>query len=142
MGKQSSDCLCSPAEICSHFEEVGKPSDDPDFCIEHLREAEEWLNAEASRDGSDLRNAEFSDDLRFSVSEVNDGFNDLKNCAFGLDGVSKTIFDPILIVIAPTVASFFAALLCYSVSPSDWQIAVLCLINNFRAVHLLSFFYK
>ena len=89
-----------------------------------------------------MRNGEFSDDLRFSVSEVNDGFNDLKNCALGLDGVSKTIIEPILIAIAPTVASFFAALLCYSVSPSDWQIAVLCLINNFRAVHLLSFFYK
>ena len=99
-----------------------------------------------------MSNGEFSDDLRFSVSEVNDGFNDLKNCALGLDGVSKTIIDPILIVIAPTVASFFTALLRYSVSPSDWQIAVLCLIkkkgtdrkdlNNFRAVHLLSFFYK
>ena len=41
---------------------------------------------------------------------------------------------------------------CFSASPSDWRIAVLALIrkkgaskidlNNFRAVHLLSFFYK
>ena len=90
--------------------------------------------------------------LRFSTSEVISGFDDLKNCALGLGGISKLIIAPILIIIAPAIASLFTALLRFSVSPSDWQIAVLCLIkkkssdrsnlNNFRAVHLLCFFYK
>ena len=90
--------------------------------------------------------------LRFSTSEVISGFDDLKNCALGLGGISKLIIAPILIIIAPAIASLFTALLRFSVSPSDWQIAVLCLIkkkssdrsnlNNFRAVHLVCFFYS
>ena len=90
--------------------------------------------------------------LRLSASDVTSGFDDLKNCALGLDGISKAIVAPILVIIAPAIASFLTALLRFSVSPSDWQIAVICLIkkkssdrsnlNNFRAVHLLCFFYK
>ena len=151
-GEQRSECLCSVEEICEHFENVGKPQEDPDFCIENLREAEEWIFANASSNNTDDRNHSFPQDLRFSASEVKSGFEDLKNCALGLDGISKAIISPILIIIAPTIASLFTALLRFSVSPSDWQTAVLCLIkkkssdrsnlNNFRAVHLLCFFYK
>ena len=39
-GEQRSECLCSVEEICEHFENVGKPVDDPDFCAEQLKEAE------------------------------------------------------------------------------------------------------
>ena len=81
-----------------------------------------------------------------------EGFKELENSALGLDGLSKNIIFPILSIISPAVALLFTALLRFSVSPSDWKIAVLALIrkkgkdkkdlNNFRAVHLLSFCYK
>ena len=129
-GEQRSECLCSVEEICEHFEDVGKPQEDPDFCIENLREVEEWIFANASSNNADDGHHSFPQDLRFSASEVTSGFDDLKNCALGLDGISKAIISPILIIIAPTIASFFTALLRFSVSPSDWQTAVLCFIKK------------
>ena len=118
--------------------------------MDHLREVEGWLLANAPCRGSDV--PELSDDLRFSAKDVSDGLADLKNSALCLAGISKSIIAPLLCVIAPLVASFFSALLRFSVSPSVWQIAVLCLIkksgsdrsnlNAFRAVHLLCFLYK
>ena len=96
--------------------------------------------------------ADLSGDPQFSASEVSEEFSKLNNSALGLDGLSKNIIFPILSIISPAVASLFSALLRFSVSPSDWKIAVLALIrkkgtsrvdlDNFRAVHLLSFFYK
>ena len=69
-----------------------------------------------------------------------------------LDGLSRAIIFPILSISSPAVARLFSALLRFSVSPSDRKIAVSDLIikrspdktdlNNFRAVHILSFFHK
>ena len=118
LGEQRSECLCSVEEICEHFENVGKPQEDPDFCIENLREAEEWIFANASSNNADDGHHSFPQDLRFSASEVTSGFDDLKNCALGLDGTSKAIISPILIIIAPTIASFFTALLRFQCPPA------------------------
>ena len=146
-GEPRSGRLCSVEEICDHFDNVREPRVDSDFCIEQLRESEEWLLANACSNNSDDRHQSFLQELRFSASEVTSGYEYLKNCALGLDGISIAIVEPILIIIAPAIASFFTALLNFSMSPSDWQIAVLCLINkkssdrsklnNFRAVHFL-----
>jgi len=105
-GEQRSECLCSVEEICDHFESVGKPQEDPDVCFEHPREAEEWLFANACSNNSDDRHHSFPENLRFSASEVTSGFDDLKNCALGLDGISKAIVAPILVIIAPAITSF------------------------------------
>ena len=105
-GEQRSECLCSVEEICDHFESVGKPQEDPDFCFEHLRLAEEWLFANACSNNSDDRHHSFPENLRFSASEVTSGFDDLKKYALGLDGISKAIVAPILVIIAPAITSF------------------------------------
>ena len=109
------------------------------------------IRANACSNNPDDGHPPLPQDLRFSRPEVLSGFNVL-NCALGPNGFSKLIIAPILIIIAPAIASLFTALLRFSVSPSDWQIAVLCLIkkkssdrsnlNNFRAVHLVCFFYS
>ena len=119
-GEQSSKCLCSVEEICDHFENEWKPQEDPDFCFEHLREAEEWLFANAYSNDSDDRHHSFPENLRFFASEVTSGSDDLKNFALGLGGISKAIVAPILVIFASEIASFFTALLRFSVSPSDW----------------------
>ena len=82
---------------------------------------------------------------------MTEGYKKLKDSALGLDGILKHVISPILAIICSAVAMLFTALLRFSVSPSDWKIAVVALIrkkraskidlNNFRAVHLLSFFY-
>ena len=59
------------------------------------------------------------------IPSVQDSFwGKLNNSALGLDGLSKNIIFPILSIISPAVASLFSALLRFSVSPSDWKIAV------------------
>ena len=77
--------------------------------MEHLREAEEWLRANTSPKTLDYLVSEFSDNLRYSLAEVTESFNDTKNCALGLDGISKSIIDPFLCLIASTFASIFTA---------------------------------
>ena len=74
--------------------------------------------------------ADVSGDPQFSASEVSEEFSKLNNSALGLDGLSKNIIFPILSIISPAVASLFSALLRFSVSPSDWKIAVLALIRK------------
>ena len=142
----------STRRISRHFCGVGTPPDDPDFCLDSLNESERWIetNLQSGTDATQM--ADLSGDPQFSASEVSEEFAKLNNSALGLDGLSKNIIFPILSIISPAVASLFSALLRFSVSPSDWKIAVLALIrkkgtsrvdlNHFRAVHLLSFFYK
>ena len=150
MGRGGSECECPPEEISAHFSDVGKPPDDPDFCMNCLVEAQHWIAENFQNDIDD--SPDLQADYHFSTKEVIDGFKKLKNSALGLDGISKSIIFPILAIICPAVAMLFTALLRFSVAPSDWRIAVLALIrkkgaskidlNNLRAVHLLSFFYK
>ena len=123
MGRGGSGCDCAPEEISAHFCDVGKPPDDPDFCMNCLAEAQRWIaeNVQHHIDASPGLPAESN----FSTREVIDGFKQLKNSALGLDGISKSIIFPILAIISPAVAMLFTALLRFSVSPSDWRIAVL-----------------
>ena len=143
LGRTSSEAPDrTPAEICFHFEQVGMPQNDKDFCLDCLQEAQIWIRENTKEQ------CPFSSDLIFSVQETTSSFEKLNNSALGLDGLSKAIFSPILPLIAPVVASFFTALLRSSVAPRDWQIAILTVIkkkgssrkdlDNFRAVHILN----
>ena len=53
--------------------------------------------------------SEWSHDMAFSASEVEEGFKALQSAAFGLDGLSKSIISPILPIISSVVATFFTA---------------------------------
>ena len=120
--------------------------------MDSLFEAERWIetNLKSGTDASQM--PELAVDSQFSPSEVSEEFSKLNNSALGLDALSKNIISPIFSIISTAVASLFSALLRFSVSPSDWKVAALALIrkkggskvdlNNFRVVHILSFFYK
>ena len=43
MGRGGSECECHPEEISAHFSDVGKPPDDPDFCMNCPVEAQHWI---------------------------------------------------------------------------------------------------
>ena len=113
------------------------------FCLDCLHETQTWILENASE------TCPFSSDLIFSVQETMSSFEKRNDSALGLDGLSKAIFSPILLLIAPVVASFFTALLRSSVAPRDCQIAILIVIkkkgcsrkdlDNFRVVHILIF---
>ena len=106
--KGGSGCECAPEEISAHFSDVGKPPDDPDFCMTCLAEVQRWIaeNVQNDIDAS----PDLPIDSHFSTKEVTDGFNQLKNSALGLDGISKSIIFPILAIICPAVALLFTVL--------------------------------
>ena len=43
MDKGASGCVSAPEEISAHFCDVGKPPDDPDFCMNCVVEAQRWI---------------------------------------------------------------------------------------------------
>ena len=120
----------STRRISRHFCGVGTPPDDPDFCLDSLNEAERWIETNLQSGTEAPHMVDLSGDPQFSASEVSEEFSKLNNSALGLDGLSKNIIFPILSIISPAVASLFSALLRFSVSPSDWKIAVLALIRK------------
>ena len=132
IGRGGCECECSPEDISAHLCDVGKPPDDPDVCMNCLAEAQRWIAESAQNDIDASQIPDLRADYLFSPKEVTDGFKQLKNSALGLDGISKSIIFPFLAIICPAVAMLFAALLRFSVSPSDWKIAVLALIRKKR----------
>ena len=82
LGESGSWCDRDPNEISSHFCDVDKPPDYPDFCMSCLNDAERWIEANI-RTGSETHAVvpELPDQLHFSTLEATEGFKQLKSCA-------------------------------------------------------------
>ena len=139
-------------ETAGGLPSIGKPPDDPYFCMSCLAETELWSQTNVQNGVDESHVLELPAESHFSAKEVTKEFRGLNSSVLGLDGLSNAIIFPILSIIARAVEMFFYVLLRFSVSPSEFNIVALALIckkgaskfdlNNFRAVNVLSFFYK
>ena len=146
MGRGSgAACTASIERIVRHFEEVGCPPEDPNFCLNCLGRAQDVLQGlSASRPAPTPQVV--------SVDEAEGAYRSLRKVTKGLDGLDQDVIGPALGVLLLFLARLFSHLLTYAVAPRDWSLAVIALIkkigssrsdlDNYRAVHLLCFVHK
>ena len=77
MGRGGSGCEFAPEDISAHLCDVGKPPDDPDFCMTCLAEVQRWIAENVQNDIG--ASPDLPVESHFSTKEVTDGFNQLKN---------------------------------------------------------------
>ena len=77
IGRGGCECECSPEDISAHLCDVGKPPDDPDFCMTCLAEVQRWIAENVQNDIG--ASPDLPVESHFSTKEVTDGFNQLKN---------------------------------------------------------------
>ena len=114
-----------------------------DFDAERAREAEVWLadflNSGRGRNGS----------ASFTEAEVHTAFKRLRQCAAGIDGLSKMWLKPLETTLLPVMTALFSYVYSRGATLEYWSLAVIASIrkkdpsltnmDNFRGVHLLSF---
>jgi len=146
MGRSGGDpCLAEVDRIIRHFENVGRPPGDPQFCEDCLTQAQRRVEEMVSTQGVPVRQD-------VTTKEAEQAYRQLRKVSKGLDGLGQEVVGPALDVLLPVVARLFSHLLTYAVAPRDWSLAIIALIkksgpsntdlDNFRAVHLLCFVYK
>ena len=146
MGRGTGDSCAAPVHlILEHFETVGRPADDPEFCRDCLARAQEEVLAMQHSQEEVARQV-------VSVDEAKAAYYKLRDVRRGLDGLGQSVIGLALGVLLPMFALLFSQLMPYAVAPRDWSMAIIALIkksgasrvdlDNYRAVHLLCFVYK
>ena len=143
-GRSGADsCRCNAAYQRAHYARNGRPRENPDFDAERAREAEAWLadflSSGRGRGGG----------ASFSETEVHTAFKRLRQCAPGIDGLSKMWMKPLETALLPAMTALFSYVYSRGVTVEYWTLAVIVSIrkkdpsltnmDNFRGVHLLSF---
>ena len=139
------NCQVSTVLQRKHYEDLGRELECPDFDWERARAAELWM-----LDFIAAGRGRASCGPGFMVKEVASAFARLRQCSPGLDGVSKMFMKPILEQLLPAVTALFSYVYTKGIAMPAWSIAVIISIkkkdpsvtdmNNFRGIHLLSFF--
>ncbi len=136
-------CACSAEKQRDAFASVGLGRLLPSFDVDAAREAEAWMAAFV-REGRGVGGSS-----GFSESQVAKAYSRLRECAPGVDGLSKRWAAPLVAVLLSEVTALFSFLLMRGKCPEDWALAIVASIkkkghdnsdmNNFRGVHILSF---
>ena len=126
------------------YESCGRVVEKPDFDKEEGKDAEAWLlefvQSDRGRQGAG----------GFTTEDVETALRRMRECAPGIDGISKRWVVPLRSLIVPLLKVVYSFIYAHGVPIDDWELAIVASVkksgsslmdmSNMRGVHVLQFF--
>ena len=144
-GRQSLECTCGEPEQRQQYAMNGTIKNDPAFNSNKIAEAEVWLADFLERNlGSSAASG-----IAFTESDVHKAYKSLRQCASGIDGLSKKWIAPMVHLLIPQFTALFNYVYLEGTVVDDWTLGLVLYLrkkdaksdamDGMRGVHLLAF---
>ena len=125
-GCQSLECTCGEPEQRQQYEKNGTIKNDPAFNSNKIAEAEVWLADFLERNlGSSAANG-----VAFTESDVRKAYKRLRQCASGIDGLSKKWIAPMVHLLIPQFTALFNYVYLEGTSVDDWTLGMVLSLSD------------